>query len=127
MQQVAKLDQAMIGILLSSKETINLVKKLLQEVRDTMDTDGHHTMPGQRFKATEYFLWVVSGHILSSQDLGIAEAMKKGILDGINLKDLENIMKKPEDLAKQLAKVRQDSIDPEQLAKIGELFQGMLA
>ena len=126
-QQVAKLDQAMIGILLSSKETINLVKKLLQEVRDTMDTDGHHTMPGQRFKATEYFLWVASGHILSSQDVGIAEAMKKGILDGINLKDLENIMKKPEDLAKQLAKVRQDSIDPEQLAKIGELFQGMLA
>ena len=142
MQQVANLDHAMIGILLSSKETINVAKALLQKFRDTMDTDGHHTMPGQRFKATEHFLWVVSGHILSSQDLGIAEAMKKEILDGrirdainrMDLKSLKDIKQNLEGSLKQhginpeqLAKVRQDSIDLEQLAKIGELFQGMFA
>ena len=69
MRNVAKLNIAMIRILREwqvvggEQAEINAAKKLLQEVRNTIDHYGQfHTMPALRLAAIEDFLWVVSGH-----------------------------------------------------------------
>ncbi|MEM7382828.1 MAG: patatin-like phospholipase family protein [Bacteroidota bacterium] len=71
----AKVNIAIIRIVRGDEKAIDEAKKLIKEVRNSIDRYGQfHAKPAMRLEAIEDFLWIVSGQTADIETLALPEA-----------------------------------------------------